>query len=295
MIINLSSAPNLPQKSFKAYVRLLIQITAAAGISMVVLIFLFLYALAPQLADRPDFSKLAQYDYAHRGLHNQQQGIPENSLTSFRLAAESGYGVELDLQLTRDNQVVVFHDKSLNRLFGIDMEVKDITFDDLRQYRLPGTLEAIPTLYEALEVIDGHVPIIVELKEFSPAQQICPLVQDILKDYQGLYCVQSFSSLTVKWYHDNEPDVIRGQLMHNLEKDGRYTLFQALVRQNLCTNFMTRPNFAAYEQDSRKCPAMWLAKNVFNMPEISWTIRDPDTYNALKEENCIIIFEDFIP
>lgn len=253
-----------------------------------------MYASAPLLDERFQQSDLVQFDYAHRGLHNNSTGIPENSLRSFELAVEYGYGVELDLQLTSDGQVVVFHDRDLTRLCGNDSEVSQLTLDELRSYTLLETDQTVPTFAEALRTVGERVPIIVELKNFNSPQELCPLVWQVLKDYQGLYCIESFNPKVVQWFKENQPQVMRGQLMDG--DPGSFTAdFDIFVHKLLCSNFLTRPDFTAYDCSSRDTPAMQAAKHLFVMPEISWTVRDADTYQKLKDENCIIIFEGFLP
>lgn len=264
-------------------------------LALLALFILWLYAIAPQMNKRPSMKPFAKYDYAHRGLHNAEKGIPENSLKAFRLAAESGFGVELDVQLTADHQVVVIHDDNLQRVCGVDLNVRDLTYDQLQTYPLSGTEETIPTLQQALDAIGRRTPVIVELKHYNPVKTLCPLVWEILEKYTGLYCIESFQPLIVKWFKDNQPQVVRGQLMERLEKNDQLNKFEAFVGRNLLTNFLTRPNFEAYDYHNRSRASMWLAKNLLNMAEVSWTVKDPETYKKLKNKNCIVIFEGFEP
>ena len=101
--------------------------------------------------------------YAHRGFHGEP-GIPENSMAAFRRAYQCGCGVELDVQLTGDGQLAVIHDKSLKRTAGVDREVSDLSMAELKQCRLEGTQETIPSLEEVLELFQGGPPLLVELK-----------------------------------------------------------------------------------------------------------------------------------
>ena len=112
-------------------------------ILVVACVALWLWAIAPQLP-RADFSAFAKYDYAHRGLHDKDNGVPENSLKAFALAAQCGFGMELDLQLTKDNRVVVHHDHSIQRTCGVDKLISDMTLEELWGYRLLGTEETVP-------------------------------------------------------------------------------------------------------------------------------------------------------
>lgn len=274
--------------------RFMKSILAAVFIGLMALFLLWMYAIAPRMDERFQLSELGEFDYAHRGLHNHDNGIIENTLEAFQLAAESGYGVELDLQLTKDGQVVVYHDKDLDRLCNDKRLVRELTTDELRGYTLLDSDQKIPTFKEALQAVEARVPIIIEIKAYNAPEEICPLVWETLKDYDGLYCIESFHPQVIQWFKENQPQVIRGQLM-NARLNGSSSQFELFVRQNLCSNFLSRPDFTAYDCRARQTPAMWVAKNLFGMPEISWTVRDEDTYRKLKDENCVIIFEGFLP
>lgn len=106
-------------------------------------VLLWLWAIAPQLP-RADFSAFLKYDYAHRGLHDKDNGVPENSLKAFSLAAVCGFGIELDLQLTKDNRVVVHHDDSILRTCGVDKRISQMTWEELSGYKLTGSQEGVP-------------------------------------------------------------------------------------------------------------------------------------------------------
>lgn len=261
------------------------------------LLIVWLYAIAPQLTKRPDFTELEKYDYAHRGLFNNERGAPENSLKAFRLAAQSGFGIELDVQLSGDGQLVVHHDASLKRCCGADLKIIDLTLYELKGYTLFDSEERIPSLVEALCAIGRRVPVIIELKSYGyNIDEYCMLVWQVLKDYQGSFCVESFDPRIVRWFRVNLPEVIRGQLMSNFRKgDENLTAFQAFAARNLLTNFLTRPNFEAYDIKGRKNISLKLARNFFNMREVSWTVKNWKDYKKVKEDGCICIFEGFEP
>ena len=102
--------------------------------------------IKPRTAGRPDLEGLQMYDYAHRGLHDAAAGVPENSLAAFRKAVENGYGMELDVHLTRDGKLAVIHDSNLERVCGAEGRVEDLTWEELQNFRLLGTEEKIPSL-----------------------------------------------------------------------------------------------------------------------------------------------------
>ena len=146
---------------------------------VIVVVLLWLWAIAPQLP-RADFSAFAAYDYAHRGLHDKDKGVPENSLMAFDLAVRGGFGMEFDLQLTRDGQVVVHHDRSIARTCGVDKNIDEMT---MRSFRLPllGTEERVPRFTEVLELVDGRTPLIIELKSYTRQQELCEKTVELLE------------------------------------------------------------------------------------------------------------------
>ena len=151
-------------------------------------------------------------NYAHRGLHSRDKSVPENSLTAFRLAAEAGYGIELDIQLSKDGQVVVFHDDTLDRVCGVHGRVDAFTLEELRGMRLCGTDERIPLLTEVFAVVAGRSPFIIELKTGPRNAELCEKGLALMRAYDGPYCVESFDPRIVGWFKKHAPDLLRGQL-----------------------------------------------------------------------------------
>jgi len=154
-----------------------------------------------------------KYKLAHRGLHNDK--FPENSLGAFQHAKDKGFGIELDVRLTKDNQVVVFHDDNLSRMCGKHKDVRNLTLDELKEYKLKKTKYCIPTLEEVLELVQDEVPIIVELKPLRGAKKYAEIVYNVLKKYKGRYAVKSFNPFLILWFKKHAPKVIRGMLACN--------------------------------------------------------------------------------
>ena len=114
---------------------------------------------------RKEKMKVFEKQYiAHRGLFDNESEAPENSIPAFQRAVQQGYGIELDVQLTTDNRLVVFHDETLQRMCGFDKKLTECSYDELKHYRLAKSDEKIPLFDEVLKVIDGKVPLIVEVK-----------------------------------------------------------------------------------------------------------------------------------
>lgn len=258
-----------------------------------VVVLLWLWAIAPQLP-RADFSAFQKYDYAHRGLHDKEKGVPENSLKAFDLAVRGCFGMEFDLQLTKDGQVVVHHDLTISRTCGVDRNICDMTYEELSAYRLFGTEERVPLFTEVLKLVDGRTPLIIELKSYTRQEELCQKTVELLKGYQGLYCVESFDPRIVRWFRQHQPQVVRGQLMCRMPEENM-TRLQDFIGRNMLTNFFTRPHFEAYDFHTRRNPSLRAARRVFGMQEVSWTLRSLEDYRVAKGEGCLCIFEKFLP
>ena len=153
---------------------------------------------------------LVETPIAHRGLHDKTS--PENSLSAFKKAIEKGYAIELDVHQISDGTIVVFHDESLSRMTGNDGYLKFLTKNDLPMLFLNGTKETIPTLEQTLSLINGEVPVLVEIKNTGKVGSLEQAVIDILKKYKGQYAVQSFNPYSLGYFYQHAPEITRGQL-----------------------------------------------------------------------------------
>ena len=257
---------------------------------LLALFAIYLFLIAPRF-NKPDCSFLDGYFYAHRGLFNNID-IPENSLKAFQKAVDNGYGMELDVQLTKDNVLVVFHDASLERMCGVKGNVWEYTYEELQEFRLLNTDIKIPTFKEVLEVIDGQVPFILEFKEDVVQTTVCELSNEMLKDYKGPYCVESFHPIAVKWYKDNRPDIVRGQLAEAYwnKEDKKYHKFKFYLVSSLVTNVLTRPDFIAYDCVEENNIPRKLTR-LLGAKQVTWTIKSKEQYERLKDQYDYFIFD----
>ena len=191
-------------------------------IVITVLMILYLLAIMPRLGNRKARLDFLGVYYAHRGLHNNESKAPENSLAAFKKAVEAGYGIEMDVQLTKDKVPVVFHDFTLKRICGKEGKVCDYTFQELKEFKLCGSEERIPAFEQVLKLVGGKVPLIVELKVEWTDISVCPLADEMLRNYKGLYCIESFNPLALFWYRRHHSDVVRGQLSDGFLKSGEF-------------------------------------------------------------------------
>ena len=142
---------------------------------IIILLAIYLVLVAPRMIGKPDVSVLRGVHYAHRGLHDNQTDAPENSLKAFQLAVEAGYGIEMDVQLSKDEVPVVFHDETLKRMCGTEGKVWEYTLEELQKMKLADSDETIPTFQEVLELVGGKVPLIVEYKLDVPSTEVCEI------------------------------------------------------------------------------------------------------------------------
>ena len=244
----------------------------------------------------PGLKDLQGWAYAHRGLH--KEGIPENSMAAFRAALEKGYGIELDIHLMADGNLAVIHDASLKRTAGADVQIEDLTAEDLENYRLEGTDEKIPLFRDVMALYEGNAPMIVELKPMNNnhaalAEAAC----EILKDYKGIYCIESFDPRCISWLRKNRPQIIRGQLTENFWGHDKklHPAIRFLLTHNLL-NFTTVPDFVAYKFDDRNDSITTaLCRGAWDLQGVSWTIRSQEDFDTAVAEGWLPIFEGFEP
>ena len=236
---------------------------------------------------------------AHRGLFdNGKPGVPENSIPAFEKAVEAGYGIELDVQTTSDGRLVVFHDETLSRMCGVDKKLYECTYDELKGYHLANTKEKIPLFDEVLKVIDGKVPLVVEIKSEGNWRLTTRLTAERLDAYVGvsLYCIESFHPLVVKWFKDNRPDVLRGQLSTNFFRSKmKRAWYEKIILTNLLLNFLAKPDFIAYNYRYKNQPSFWLCRVLFNVVSAAWTVRSEKVLKKVCRVFDVIIFDSFLP
>ena len=172
---------------------------------------------------------------AHRGLWGGN--IIENSLTAYQNAVNNGYPIEIDLYRSKDGVLMSFHDATLNRMTGADGFIYDKTFFELKNLRLLGSSETIPTFDQVLSLVDGKVPLLIELKD-QPDKTYIDKVVARLKNYKGEFAVQSFNPLYIKRVKKLAPEFIRGILGTN-EKPINTTPFTRFIIRKMPLNFLS--------------------------------------------------------
>ena len=254
------------------------------------LVGLAAYLVAPDIAPREKCAPFIGRNYAHRGLHNIEKSVPENSLPAFADAALMGYGIELDVHITQDGQLLVFHDDNTKRICGVDYILEKVTWEELSKLKLCGTDYRIPLLSEVLGVVGTQCPVIIELKRGGRNRELCEKTYAMMKEYGGIYCVESFDPRIVHWFRRNAPEVLRGQLAsdpHELAKDTKK--LNAFIIGNLLSNVFSRPNFVSYGMGSK--PLLAKLSEKMGAMKVAWVSRD----NSAEKQNDAVIFEHYNP
>lgn len=255
------------------------------------LFLLYLFLIAPRMWNGADRTPFMKFHYAHRGLFDNVSDAPENSLLAFQKAVDAGYGMELDVQLSKDNQLVIFHDATLKRMCGLEGNVWDYTLEELQQMKLLNSNQTIPAFEDFLKIVDGKVPFILEYKLDRPQTKVCELANEILKNYKGDYCIESFHPLALLWYRKNRPDVLRGQLCEEFFREEKYKgSFLMTVLSFLLFNVATRPDFIAYNHLHAANISRRLCK-ILGALSVTYTIKSTDEYKRNKKNFDLFIFD----
>lgn len=266
-----------------------------AGICVFVLFVVYVLLILPRRADKAKFAPFQGLMAAHRGLYEKDQSVAENSLEAFRRAAENGYGVELDVQLSKDGAVVVFHDDTVDRMTTEKGRVDSFTLEELRAMPLKGTEHRMPLFTDVMAVLDGKSPTIVELKSTPNYPELCEKTLAILRTLKGPYCVESFDPRIVRWFYKNAPDLVRGQLTEAYPywRKAGAPLHKALMMHTLCINFLTHPQFIAFGRGHR--PLCMLLGRKLGTKTVFWTERPDSDHETLAKRYDCRIFEHYRP
>ncbi len=252
--------------------------------ALLLLFLFFIFAVMPR-QKREVAAPFACVHYAHRGLWGE--GAAENSLSAFARAADAGYGIELDVQLSADGEVMVFHDENLVRVTGCEGSLYEKELSFLKTLRLSGTDDTVPTLREVLSLVDGKVPLLVEIKSDHAWRAVCEKTAEILDGYTGAYCVESFHPLCVAWFRKHREGVVRGQLSARLWKEKKHRTLSHAIVQNLLLNFYARPDFVAYDFRDRNYLAFRLAR-LWRPYTFAWTVKSAEEAKAAKGFDALI-------
>lgn len=240
---------------------------------------------------------LIERPVAHRGLHGN--GVVENTLAAAAAAVATNYAIEVDLQLTADGEVVVFHDATLDRLTDAKGPLAARTLAELKQVSFRDCAERIPTLQELLDTVAGRTPLVLELKsEWNGDLRLVEAVAKVLTGYEGPVAAMSFDPALIVALQVHAPGLPRGIVAERYYRDPDWNAFtwkQKFVLGNLLHFNRTKPHFVAYYVDELPALAPLLARHVLGMKLLTWTVTSEEQRRRARWWANQVIFEGFRP
>lgn len=231
---------------------------------------------------------------AHRGLHSEKLGIPENSIEAFKRAIEKGYAIETDVHVTHDRKLVIYHDHDLERLTGKKAKIEDITLAEIQELKLSNTEYSIPTLEEFLSLVDGKVPLLIEIKNNNIANGPEKELLEAMQNYKGKYAVESFNPISIKYFKDNAPNIPRGLLTQKHFEDIKSTIKKFFLENIKPPRIWLQLDFMAYDIDdlTQEIADKYRRENMY---VLGWTIKTHEQFEKAKKLCDGIIFENIEP
>ena len=210
---------------------------------------------------------------------------------------EKGYGIELDVHLTSDKRLAVFHDDTLLRMCGDTRRIEDCTFDELSSLRLLDTDERIPSFSEILELVDGKVPLLIELKGTSLHDtELCDVIAPVLDRYAGDFVIESFNPLLLGKMKKIRPDFVRGQLVTAFRRRGvKLSRARSFLLSSMMTNCISRPDFIAYDLEYPRSVSLFVTTKILGAKRCVWTARKETVYREFIRKGDCPIFDSFDP
>lgn len=263
---------------------------------LLTLLILYLLALRPQTDRRHLLKPFEQTYIAHRGFFDNSGPAPENSIPAFQRAVEHGYGIELDVSLTKDHRLVVFHDDTLKRMCGIQKAISQCTYAELQNLTLAGSTAKIPLFRDVLLTVDKKVPLIIEIKPEGDCIETARALAAALDSYSGTYCIESFHPGVVFWFRKNRPHIVRGILSTDYKKNhlSRNPFVQFFL-SNLLLNWLAKPDFIAYNHKYANQFSYRLCRKLYRAVHAAWTIRSQKELEQARKTFSIFIFDSFQP
>ncbi|GAA5540905.1 MULTISPECIES: glycerophosphodiester phosphodiesterase [Brucella/Ochrobactrum group] len=230
---------------------------------------------------------LAKRPVAHRGLHDLNKTRWENTLAAFEAAAKAGFAIECDVHLTKDGGVVVFHDDDLQRLAGREGRISDLTLSEATALNVGGTAERVPTLRQMLDLVDGRVPLVIELKGIEGRDDgLVAAVARELGEYKGEAAIMSFDHHLIRRFASDAPGIPGGLTAEGTRTQDFEAHFSMLAHGI---------SFVSYNVHHLPNPFVTFVREKLHMPVISWTVRDREMQKHSELNVEQITFEGFDP
>jgi glycerophosphoryl diester phosphodiesterase len=236
---------------------------------------------------------------AHRGLHDLARGIVENMPGAVQAAIDGNFSIEVDLQLTADGEAMVHHDDALGRLTEGSGALLGMTSSQLGAITFKDTTERMMSLGDLCALVAGRVPLVIEVKShFDGDRKLVTRMAEVLATYSGPVVGMSFDPDQLLALRETMPKLPRGivaERSYDAADWPEATPAQRRGMLHLRHAFRTRPHFVAYWVDELPAPAPWIARHVFGLPLLGWTVRTPEQRQRAARYADQMIFEGFLP
>lgn len=236
---------------------------------------------------------LTGFPIANKGVYDNNNGIPENSLPAFERAIALNFGIRLDVQLTESKDLLVFSDQNLKRMCGTEREVQTLNKKTLKLYNLLNTNEKIPVFHDVLRLIKGKVPLIIEIKPQLEIRLIARVLENCLLDYRGNFAVLSSDPLLLGWFAQNAPMVTRGQLLTLVPKM-RMRLLQNIVETKALSTLIHNPAFVVTTPENLQSSRVSDARKSRKLILLNGVVT-PELFESLSRTCDNFIFDGFVP
>jgi glycerophosphoryl diester phosphodiesterase len=236
---------------------------------------------------------------AHRGLHDRARGIIENMPGAAQAAIDGNFSIECDIQLTADGEAMVHHDAALGRLTDGSGALLGMTASQLKAVKFKDTSERMMSLGDLCALVESRVPLVIEVKSrFDGDRKLVARMAEVLASYSGPVAGMSFDPDQVLALREKMPELARGIVAERSYDEADWpeaTPAQRRGMLHLRHGFRTRPHFVAYWVDELPAPAPWIARNIFGLPLLTWTVRKPEQRARAARHADQMIFEGFRP
>ncbi len=230
---------------------------------------------------------------AHRGLYDNIT-IPENSLVAAQNAVDNNYGMELDVQMTSDGVLCVFHDDTLDRMTGKSGMIENMTWEQIKDITLLDTTHTIPTMQQWLDTVAGKSPMVIEIKSHKDIGNLENKLVDMLSHYSGEFVLESFNPFIVRWLRVNHPHLVTGQLSELYQDVKTLSPFTRWLLRNLMFLHYSKAQFVAYDITAT-AKLQKLQRIRKKMPLIVWTAKSQAQHDSTRHLYDNMIFDSFVP
>jgi glycerophosphoryl diester phosphodiesterase len=236
---------------------------------------------------------------AHRGLHDAARGVLENMPAAAQAAVDGNFAIECDIQLTRDGEAMVHHDNALGRLAEGSGALLGKTAAELKAVKFKNSSERMMSLGDLCDLVAGRVPLVIEVKShFDGDRKLVSRMAEVLGAYSGPAVGMSFDPDQVMALRELIPQRPRGIVAEREYTEDEWPETSPAQRRgmtHLRHAFRTRPHFVAYWVDELPAAAPWIARNLFGLPLLTWTVKTPEQRARAGRHADQMIFEGFVP